>query len=240
MTPIDRTNSPAAPLASASLQHEKRAFFSWSGGKDSMLALHRALASGYRVDALLAMLDEAGERSRSHGLAPHLLQAQARALGIPLVMRRASWATYETEFIAATRAFAAMGLHCGLFGDIDLEPHRAWEEKVCGAAGIEAVLPLWQEPWAHLVEEFLALGYQARVVCTNGRWLNGSFCGRLFDVAFLRALPPGVDACGENGEFHTFVFDGPRFTEPVAHRLVTVHERRFETPPTVFHVAELA
>jgi uncharacterized protein (TIGR00290 family) len=205
-----------------------------------MLALHRALTSGYRVEALLAMFDEEGGRSRSHGLAPHLLHAQARALGIPLVTRGASWATYETEFITATRELAAKGLHYGLFGDIDLEPHRAWEEKVCAAAGIEAVLPLWQEPRAALVEEFLALGYRARVVCTNGRWLNGSFCGRLFDAAFLGDLPPGVDACGENGEFHTFVFDGPRFAEPVAHRLVTVHERCFETPPTAFHVAELA
>ncbi|MEO8900377.1 MAG: diphthine--ammonia ligase [Polyangiaceae bacterium] len=219
----------------------KRAFFSWSGGKDSMLALHRALDAGYRVEFLLAMFDEQGERSRSHGLSPHLLRAQAEALGIPLVMRRASWATYETEFIAATTAFAAMGLKYGLFGDIDLEPHRAWEEKVCGAAGIEAVLPLWHEPRRELVNEFLALEYRARVVCTNARWLDGSFCGRLFDAAFLRDLPPEVDACGENGEFHTFVFDGPRFAKPVTHRLVAVHEQRFESPaPAVFYVAELA
>ena len=219
----------------------KRAFFSWSGGKDSMLALHRALDSGYRVELLLAMFDEDGERSRSHGLSPHLLRAQAQALGIPLVMRRASWATYEAEFIAATTDFAAMGFKYGLFGDIDLEPHRAWEEKVCGAAGIEAVLPLWQEPRRRLVDEFLALDYRARVVCTNGRWLDGSFCGRLFDAAFLNDLPPAVDACGENGEFHTFVFDGPRFARPATHTLVAVHEKRFETPaPAVFHVAELA
>lgn len=239
MASIDETNRAAPPSTGSAEQHEKRAFFSWSGGKDSMLALHRALASGYRVEALLVMFDEEGERSRSHGLPPRLLQAQARALGIPLVMRRASWATYEAEFIAATTDFAAQGLRYGVFGDIDLEPHRAWEEKVCSAAGLEAALPLWQEPRVALVEEFLALGYRARVVCTNGHWLDSSFCGRLFDAAFLRDLPPGVDACGENGEFHTFVFDGPRFAAPVTHRLVTVHARRFETPPTVFHVAEL-
>ena len=219
----------------------KRAFFSWSGGKDSMLALHRALDSGYRVEALLVMFDEEGERSRSHGLLPHLLRAQAHALGIPLVMRRASWAKYEAEFIAATTAFAALGIEVGLFGDIDLEAHRQWEEKVCAAAGMEAVLPLWQEPRRRLVDEFLSLEYRARVVCTNGHWLDASFCGRLFDTAFLRDLPPAVDACGENGEFHTFVFDGPRFSEPAQHRLVAVHERRLETPlPAVFHVAELA
>ena len=206
-----------------------------------MLALHRALESGYRVEVLLSMFDEDGERSRSHGLAPHLLRAQAHALGIPLVMRRASWANYESEFIAATKELGALGLECGLFGDIDLEPHRAWEEKVCAAAGMEAVLPLWQESRRALVDEFLALGYHARVVCTNGRWLDGSFCGRLFDASFLRDLPAEVDACGENGEFHTFVFDGPRFAQPAAHTVVAVHEKRFETPvPAVFHVAELA
>ncbi|MES1176624.1 MAG: diphthine--ammonia ligase [Myxococcales bacterium] len=218
----------------------KRAFFSWSGGKDSMLALHRALESGYEVAALLAMVDESGERSRSHGLPPHLIRRQAEALGIPLVVRHASWATYEAEFIAATTELAAQGIHYGLFGDIDLEPHRVWEEKVCGAAGIEAVLPLWQEPRRRLVDEFLALEYRARVVCTNARWLNGSFCGRSFDAAFLGDLPKDVDACGENGEFHTFVFDGPRFQRPVAHELLAVHERRFESPaPAVFHFAEL-
>jgi len=219
----------------------KRAFFSWSGGKDSMLALHRALDAGYHVEALLSMFDEEGERSRSHGLLPHLVRAQAEALGIRLVTRRASWANYEAEFIAATTEFGAQGIRYGLFGDIDLEPHREWEQKVCAAAGIEAVLPLWQESRLALVDEFLALSYRARVVCTNGRWLDGSFCGRLFDASFLRDLPPGVDACGENGEFHTFVFDGPRFNTPVAHRLVAVHERRFETPaPAVYHLAELS
>ncbi len=205
-----------------------------------MLALHRALESGYEVAALLAMVDESGERSRSHGLPPHLIRRQAEALGIPLVVRHASWATYEAEFIAATTELAAQGIHYGLFGDIDLEPHRVWEEKVCGAAGIEAVLPLWQEPRRRLVDEFLALEYRARVVCTNARWLNGSFCGRSFDAAFLGDLPKDVDACGENGEFHTFVFDGPRFQRPVAHELLAVHERRFESPaPAVFHFAEL-
>jgi diphthamide synthase (EF-2-diphthine--ammonia ligase) len=108
----------------------KRAFFSWSGGKDSMLALHRALESGYDVVALLAMFDEKGERSRSHGLSPQLVRAQADALGIPLLVRHASWATYEAEFIAATTELAASGVSYGLFGDIDLEPHRVWEETM--------------------------------------------------------------------------------------------------------------
>jgi uncharacterized protein (TIGR00290 family) len=217
-----------------------RSFFSWSGGKDSMLALHRALAAGYRVEALLAMFDETGERSRSHALPPQLMQAQADALGLPLVMRQAGWADYEAVFSEQLRAFAAQGITHGLFGDIDLQPHRDWEEKVCGAAGITAVLPLWQEPRRTLVDELLGLGYRSRVVCVDARFLDASFCGREFDAAFIADLPQTVDACGENGEFHSFVFDGPRFRAAVPHRLVAVHELTPSTPvPGHYFVAEL-
>jgi uncharacterized protein (TIGR00290 family) len=217
-----------------------KSFFSWSGGKDSMLALHRALNAGYRVEALLAMFDETGDRSRSHALPPALMQAQADALGIPLVMRRASWTDYEAVFTDQLRAFAAQGITHGLFGDIDLQPHRDWEEKVCAAAGIEAVLPLWHEPRRRLVDECLALGYRARVVCVDARFLDNSFCAREFDAEFIADLPAEVDACGENGEFHTFVFDGPRFARPVAHELVAIHELKPAAPaPGHFFVAEL-
>ncbi|QTN23907.1 diphthine--ammonia ligase [Rhizobacter sp. AJA081-3] len=216
------------------------AFFSWSGGKDSMLALHRALAAGVRVEVLLAMFDEGGERSRSHAIPPHLMRAQADALGIELVIGLAGWADYEAVFTARLREFAARGITHGLFGDIDLQPHRDWEEKVCAAAGLRAELPLWQEPRRALVDELLALGYRARVVCVDARFLDASFCGREFDAAFLADLPEGVDACGENGEFHTFVFDGPRFARPVAHELVAVHEIRQCAPALGHHfVAEL-
>ena len=130
----------------------RRAFLSWSGGKDSMLALHRALAAGTKVEALLAMFDETGERSRSHALPTRLMQAQADALGIPLVMRQASWTDYESVFTDQLHRFAAGGITHGLFGDIDLQAHRDWEEKVCDAAGIAAVLPLWKEPRQALVD----------------------------------------------------------------------------------------
>lgn len=218
----------------------QRAFFSWSGGKDSMLALHRALAAGWSVEALLAMFDEDGERSRSHAIPPHLMQAQADALGIPLVIGRAGWADYEAVFTAQLRSFAAQGITHGLFGDIDLQPHRDWEEKVCAAAGLRAELPLWQQPRRAVVGELLALGYRARVVCVDARFLDAGFCGREFDEAFLADLPDRVDACGENGEFHTFVFDGPRFAQPVPHTLVAVHEIRQSAPALGHHfVAEL-
>lgn len=216
------------------------AIFSWSGGKDSMLALHRALQDGFRFDALLAMYDEGGERSRSHAIPRPLMQAQADALGIELVMRSASWADYEAVFTEQLRAFAAQGVGHAVFGDIDLQPHRDWEEKVCAAAGLSAVLPLWRSPRRALVDELLALGYRARVVCVDARFLDASFCGRTFDADFLADLPPGVDACGENGEFHTFVFDGPRFARAVTHEVAAVHELKPLAPaPGHYFVAEL-
>ena len=205
-----------------------------------MLALHRALDDDYRVEALLAMFDETGERSRSHAIPPALMRAQAAALGIPLVMRSASWQDYEAVFSEQLRTFAAAGVTHALFGDIDLQAHRDWEEKVCSAAGITAVLPLWQAPRRALVDELLGLGYRARVVCVDGRWLDASFCGREYDAGFIASLPAGVDTCGENGEFHTFVFDGPRFARPVPHRVLQVHELRPTSPaPGHFFVAEL-
>jgi diphthine-ammonia ligase len=219
---------------------QTRAFFSWSGGKDSMLALHRALDAGVRVEALLAMYDETGERSRSHAISRELMAAQAAALGIPLVMRSASWRDYEAVFVDQLRRFAAQGLTCGVFGDIDLQPHRDWEEKVCAAAGLSALLPLWQQERRALAQQVIDLGFRARVVCVDARWLDASFCGAEYDQAFLARLPEGVDACGENGEFHTFVFDGPRFLQPVAHRVAAVHELRFESPaPGHYFSAEL-
>lgn len=206
-----------------------------------MLALHRALAAGRPVSALLAMFDESGERSRSHGLPAALLCSQAAALGIELVMRRAGWADYETVFVEQLRSFAEQGVGTVIFGDIDLREYRGWEEAVCARAGLRAELPLWQQPRRALVDELLQLGYRARVSCVDARWLDASFCGREFDEGLLADLPPGVDACGENGEFHTFVFDGPRFAQAVTHRLVAVHDLRV-APPAAGHyfVAEFA
>lgn len=216
---------------------------SWSGGKDSMLALHRAWEAGWQVEALLTMMDETGLRSRSHGLSRDLLQAQADALRLPLVTGRATWAGYEAEFIAQLRQLAGQGVQAVVFGDIDLQAHRDWEEKVCGRAGLVAQLPLWGMPRRPLVDEVLRLGYRARVVCVDASRLDASFCGREFDAGFLGDLPPDVDACGENGEFHTFVFDGPRFAHPVRHAVRRTHEIRPAPPasPATGHyvVAEL-
>jgi uncharacterized protein (TIGR00290 family) len=198
------------------------ALASWSGGKDSMLALRQARAAGLDVRWLVAMLDESGLRLRSHGVPLGLMQSQAAALGLELVAPSASWDDYQAVFTAQLRALAARGAQAVVFGDIDLQPHRDWEEQVCAAAGLRAELPLWGRGRPELARAFIAQGYSARVVCVDSRHLSDPFCGRLFDAALIDDLPAGVDACGENGEFHTFVFDGPGFARAVAHHVAAI------------------
>jgi uncharacterized protein (TIGR00290 family) len=197
---------------------ERTALVSWSGGKDSCLALWRAQQQGVRVQRLLSALDETGERARSHGVSPQLLRAQALAMGLESQFLSATWRNYEEQFVAALQEAKASGITQAVFGDIDLQPHRDWEEKICARVGFQALLPLWLGNRLELVHEFWRAGFKAVVVCVDDRFLDASFAGRLFDEAFVASLPEGVDACGENGEFHTFVFDGPNFKQPVAWR----------------------
>ena len=221
---------------------KKEAFCSWSGGKDSCLALYRALQNGFDVRYLLTMFDETEDRSRSHAVARELIGAQADALGIELVTAQASWQNYEKVFVETLKDFQNRQITHGIFGDIDLEAHREWEEKVCASAEIEAVLPLWAENRRKLVDEFLAEGFKAVVVCVNEKFLDAEFCGRIFDDQFLADLPETVDACGENGEFHTFVFDGRIFKNPVKCEVAEIyrHETQFPSGDTAkFSYAKL-
>ena len=196
-----------------------QAVVSFSGGKDSCLALWRARDAGLDVRAAINVLDESGERNRSHGVPLSLLEAQARALDLELVAPVASWRDYEARFIETLATLAARGFEIAVFGDIDLQAHRDWEEKVCARAGLECYLPVWHEPRPEIAREVLRRGFRAVVVCVDSRFLDDTFCGRLYDEAFLADLPASVDTCGENGEFHTFVFDGPGFRQPVRYAL---------------------
>jgi diphthine-ammonia ligase len=187
-------------------------FCSWSGGKDCCLALYRAVAHGGVPAALVSMLIEEGGRTRNHGLATAVVQAQAEALKIPLVTVPTSWPQYEERLVETVRQLASQGIQAGVFGDIDIPPHRQWEENVCAQAGLQAFLPLWQEPRHHLLEEFLDLGYEARIVAVKDPVLDPSFLGKSLDREVIAALTlAGVDACGEYGEYHTVVTKGPLF-----------------------------
>ena len=192
------------------------AAISWSGGKDSWLALARARAAGLDVRYALTMFDEDGARSRSHAVPPDVMALQARALELEPVAAQAPWQEYEERLIAALGELSRRGVDTVIFGDIDIPDHRAFEERVCAAAGVAAELPLWQQDRAALVEEMFDRGVKAIVVTTDDRFLGGEFCGRMFDRAFLAALPPAVDRCGENGEFHTFVIGGTGFGADLA------------------------
>ena len=196
-----------------------RAFFSsWSGGKDSYLALQRAVAGGGRLAALLTMTETDGRRTKSHALPVPLVRRQAAALGVPLVLRGASWDDYEEAFLDGLAELRdQLGLGVGVFGDIDLHPHRDWVERVCAEAGLRACLPLWLEPRRPLLDELFESGVSATIVVANTERLDAGFLGRRLDAALVPELEAaGVDACGEEGEFHTVVTEAPLYAAPVA------------------------
>lgn len=195
-------------------------FCSWSGGKDSCLAFLRAVRAGGIPKALLCMLDESGERTRSHGLPVAFLQAQARALDIPLVFGSATWEDYEEVFLGKLRELAADGIVAGVYGDIDIQDHRDWEERVAGEAGLQAFLPLWNAGRRDLLEEVFAMGIKSTIVTVDARILGKEFIGRELTPQCVRDLEAaGSDAAGENGEYHTAVTDCPLFSGRVDLRI---------------------
>jgi uncharacterized protein (TIGR00290 family) len=192
-----------------------RAAVSWSGGKDSYLALHRSRAS-YDVVAMITMFDQDGGRSRSHGLRPQILEAQAERLGLTLCQGRGSWATYEDGYLRALIDARALGITHVIFGDIMYDSNRAFPERVCAANGLTAVEPLWGEPTGHLYKEFVLTGADARIVTVRDGVLDPSWLGRRLTLNLLADLiAAGVDPCGEHGEYHTVVVDAPAFPSPI-------------------------
>lgn len=200
----------------------QRAFCSFSGGKDSCLALYLARQAGFTVDTLITMMDETGQFSRSHGVPLAVMQAQAAALGCTLIAPAATWQNYQNQFVAALHACASEGITTGVFGDIDLQAHKDWEEQVCAQAQVRAYLPLWGKTRSWVVQHVLQLGFKPFVVCVDARYLDNSYCGVDFDAEFIVRLPHAVDIAGENGEFHTFVTNGPGFKAPVPIKALAV------------------
>lgn len=189
-----------------------RAAISWSGGKDCYLALLRA-RSAYDVVAAVTMFTEDGDRSRSHGLRPEVLAAQAARLELTHLSGRGAWEGYTDEYTRVLGEAAALGVTHVIFGDIMFDAHRAWNEQVCAAHGLTAVMPLWNEPTDALLVEFLSTGSRAVIVTARERCLDASWLGRELSLPAMREmLARGVDACGENGEYHTLVVDSPVFS----------------------------
>jgi len=193
-------------------------FTSWSGGKDSCLACYQAATSGLKVRYLLNMTTEDGKRSWTHGLSTELLEIQSQAMGIPLVQRRTTGVAYETEFINILRTSKQEGIEGGVFGDIDFEPHRQWIERVCQEADITPHLPLWGQNQDKIMRDFIDLGFEAVVVAAKADLFGEEWLGRKVDLDFLEQLnklreTKDITPCGEAGEYHTFVTDGPLFNQ---------------------------
>lgn len=162
------------------------------------------------------MMVESGERSRSHGLPRAVIQAQADALGIQSIVCPTSWDNYEKDFISVLHEFKKQGITYGVFGDIDLEPHLEWVERVCSSVGIKAYEPLWQTPRHDLLDEFLKLGFKATIVNIKQEALDNSFLGFTLDRDVIANFEKaGIDISGEQGEYHTIVTDGPIFSRPI-------------------------
>jgi uncharacterized protein (TIGR00290 family) len=215
-----RSVSDTAPATRAT-SAAPRALVSWSGGKDSALALHRVLADdAVRVDGLLTTITDEYDRISMHGVRRALLQAQAAAIGLPLELVRippaCSNADYEAATTAALAGYVARGGEAIVFGDLFLADIRAYRERLLASLPLAPRFPLWLEDTAELARRFVAQGFRAVLVCVDPQQLDPRFAGRAFDDALLDELPPAVDPCGENGEFHTFVHDGPIFRHPVA------------------------
>lgn len=195
----------------------KNTLCSWSGGKDSCFALMKAIEQGYTPKILLNVLNEEGKISRSHGIPAAVLQMQAKAAGLSIHLISSSWADYENNFTTALQTLQQQyNVTHAVFGDIDLQPHRDWEEKVCSNAGLTALLPLWQQDRKELVQLMINSGIKTIIVSCN-ETLGPDFLGRIIDTACVADLEKaGVDVCGENGEFHTLVLDCPLFANSIA------------------------
>jgi uncharacterized protein (TIGR00290 family) len=198
----------------------EKVLVSWSSGKDSALMLHEIQKSSqYHVAALLTTITQDYQRVSMHGVRVGLLDQQAKALGIPLekvfISSQATNAEYETAMQKLLRKYQGQGIAKVVFGDIFLEDVRQYREHNLAKIGMQAVFPLWQRDTRQLAEELLHRGFRALVTCVDGQALDGNFAGRLIDQDFFADLPPGIDPCGENGEFHSFAFDGPIFNQPV-------------------------
>ena len=191
----------------------------WSGGKDSALALMRARSRGLDVTRLLNIYDPATDRVRFHATRRELIQAQADAIGVPIVQYGVAWDGYEPAFRALLADLKAEGFTGVVFGDIHLADVRAWYEDRVRAAGLEHVEPIWGEPPTDLVAEFVASGSRAVITCVELPKLDDSWLGRIIDERFVpEILGTGIDPAGENGEYHSFTFAGPLFHAPISWR----------------------
>lgn len=214
--------------------HMESVLVSWSGGKDSSLALQQVLADGqYKVAALLTTVTEDYERISMHGVRRVLLEKQAASLGLPLeqvlISKGSSNEDYESRMGSALKKYQASGTNVVVFGDIFLLDLREYREKNLAQIGMKAVFPLWKRDTNDLMKTFIGQGFKAVTVCVDSRALGKEYVGREIDEQFIADLPAGVDVCGENGEYHSFTYSGPIFEASIPLRTgeVVLRDERF-------------
>ncbi|RZM11884.1 MAG: ATP-binding protein [Pedobacter sp.] len=212
---------------------ERKAFFNWSGGKDSMLAYHQLMVNPQmKIDCFATSVSSEFNRISMHGVRASLLHKQVAQLGQKLYEIRLpsmpDMQVYDEEMNRHFQIFKDRGYTHAIYGDIFLEDLRLYREQKLVSHGLTGVFPLWKRNSVDLIHEFIDLGYRTIVVCAKEEL--SEFCGRIIDRQFLADLPADVDPCGENGEFHTFVFDGPLFNEPVKFTLGEKIVRSFAAP----------
>ena len=207
---------------------------SWSGGKDSALALHElAKTENYEVMSLLTTVTQEYDRTSMHGLRRVLLERQAESLGLALekvyISKNSSNEEYESKMREVLAKYLTAGVSSVVFGDIFLEDVRKHREEKLSEIGMKAIFPIWKRDTTELARRFIDSGFKAVIICVDSNILDKMFVGRVFDEQFLSELPATVDPCGENGEFHSFVYDGPIFSERIGHTIgeIVLRENRF-------------
>ena len=212
----------------------EKVLFSWSGGKDSAMALYELQrARSYEISALLTVVTEDYDRISMHGVRRVLLERQADSLGYPLeeifISKNASNEEYESKMRDVLVKYREAGVSSVVFGDVLLEDVRRYREDNLAKVGMRGIFPLWKRDTTELANTFINLGFKAIITCVDSKVLGKRFVGRVYDKQFLRELPPHVDPCGENGEFHSFVYDGPIFRRKISFAIgdIVLRDNRF-------------
>jgi uncharacterized protein (TIGR00290 family) len=205
------------------------AVFCWSGGKDSSYALHKVITEGvYEVKYLLSTFNGVYNRLSMHGVREELIAAQAKSIGLPLLkvyVYEADNAEYERQMDATLQIIKEQGINTVIYGDIFLEDLRQYRENKMVALQMQCVFPIWQVNTAWMVNDFVQQGFQSVICCINDGYLDAVWAGRIINASFIADLPDTVDPCGENGEFHSFCFDGPVFKTPIP---ITIGEKTYK------------
>ncbi len=217
------------------MQMQPKAIFNWSSGKDSALALYKTLQEEkLEITSLLTSINQEFQRISMHGVSVSLLEKQAESLGYPLIKlelpKEPSMEEYYELMNSTMSKIKSQGVTHSIFGDIFLEDLRKFREDQLQTIGMKGVFPLWNINTTDLIHEFLHLGFKTIVTSVNETYLDKSFAGRIIDERFIKDLPKNVDPCGENGEFHTFTFDGPIFKKPIGFEIGDVIKKTYPKP----------